>query len=207
MSKVIIAGDASGTGTFTISSPNSNTDRTLVLPDEAGTLVTSGSTLTTSQLPAQLDISASASAGALTLDSAGRVTMPYQPAFIAYGQSGDVSFGASDTNLPLDNTLYNAGNHYNTSTKIFTAPVSGMYFFRAQIYYQGSSGNSRLRIWQNSSVSVYHIISAQTYNTKHITALVYLAANDNVKVTFQADNATNLYIANNHTNFAGYLLG
>jgi len=40
MSKVVIAGDASGTGTFTISSPNSNTDRTLVLPDEAGTIIT-----------------------------------------------------------------------------------------------------------------------------------------------------------------------
>jgi hypothetical protein len=37
MSKVTIQGDASGTGIFTIASPNSNTDRTLVLPDEAGT--------------------------------------------------------------------------------------------------------------------------------------------------------------------------
>lgn len=43
MSKVVIAGDASGTGTFTISAPNGNTDRTLVLPDEAGTLVTTAS--------------------------------------------------------------------------------------------------------------------------------------------------------------------
>ena len=40
MSKVVIAGDASGTGTFTISAPNGNTDRTLVLPDEAGTVLT-----------------------------------------------------------------------------------------------------------------------------------------------------------------------
>ena len=38
MSKVTIQGDASGTGIFTIASPNSNTDRTLVLPDEAGTV-------------------------------------------------------------------------------------------------------------------------------------------------------------------------
>jgi len=42
MSKVVIAGDASGTGTFTISAPNGNTDRTLVLPDEAGTIDTLG---------------------------------------------------------------------------------------------------------------------------------------------------------------------
>ena len=45
MSKVVIAGDASGTGTFTISAPNGNTDRTLVLPDEAGTVLTSVSDL------------------------------------------------------------------------------------------------------------------------------------------------------------------
>jgi hypothetical protein len=42
MSKVAIQGNASGTGTFTIASPNSNTDRTLTLPDEAGTVLTSG---------------------------------------------------------------------------------------------------------------------------------------------------------------------
>jgi len=45
MSKVTIQGDASGTGIFTIASPNSNTDRTLVLPDEAGTVLTSASNL------------------------------------------------------------------------------------------------------------------------------------------------------------------
>ena len=40
MSKVAISGNASGTGTFTIAAPNSNTDRTLTLPDEAGTIAT-----------------------------------------------------------------------------------------------------------------------------------------------------------------------
>ena len=42
MSKVTIQGDANGTGIFTIASPNSNTDRTLVLPDEAGTMALQG---------------------------------------------------------------------------------------------------------------------------------------------------------------------
>ena len=40
MSKVVIQGNASGTGDFTIAAPNSNTDRTLTLPDEAGTVLT-----------------------------------------------------------------------------------------------------------------------------------------------------------------------
>jgi hypothetical protein len=38
MSKVAITGNASGTGTFTIASPDSNSDRTLTLPDGSGAL-------------------------------------------------------------------------------------------------------------------------------------------------------------------------
>ena len=40
MSKIKFTGDAGGTGIFTIASPNSNTDRTITLPDDAGTIVT-----------------------------------------------------------------------------------------------------------------------------------------------------------------------
>jgi hypothetical protein len=40
MSKVAIIGNASGTGVFTVASPNSNVDRVLTLPDESGTVDT-----------------------------------------------------------------------------------------------------------------------------------------------------------------------
>lgn len=43
MSKVAIQGDTNGSGVFTIAAPNSNTNRTLTLPDEAGTMLTSAS--------------------------------------------------------------------------------------------------------------------------------------------------------------------
>jgi len=43
MSKIAVSSDPSGTGTFTIASPATNTDRTLNLPDEAGTVITSAS--------------------------------------------------------------------------------------------------------------------------------------------------------------------
>jgi hypothetical protein len=49
MSKITLTPNASGTGTFTIASPNSNTNRTLTLPDSAGELLTTtgdGSNLT-----------------------------------------------------------------------------------------------------------------------------------------------------------------
>jgi len=40
MSQVAIIGNASGTGVFTVASPNSNVDRVLTLPDETGTVDT-----------------------------------------------------------------------------------------------------------------------------------------------------------------------
>jgi hypothetical protein len=56
MSKVQLQGNANGTGIFTIASPNSNTDRTLTLPDSTGTMLNSNSQLnadnmTTGTLP------------------------------------------------------------------------------------------------------------------------------------------------------------
>jgi len=66
MSKVSIEGNASGTGTFTIASPNSNTNRTLTLPDSTGTLVVSGTTPSLNGIA--FPATQSASADANTLD-------------------------------------------------------------------------------------------------------------------------------------------
>ena len=46
MSKITLSGNANGTGTLTIASPNTNSDRTLTLPDSTGTIATAESTLT-----------------------------------------------------------------------------------------------------------------------------------------------------------------
>jgi len=46
MSKIAIKGASTGTGTFTIESPATNTDRTIDLPDAAGTVFVSGQAVT-----------------------------------------------------------------------------------------------------------------------------------------------------------------
>jgi hypothetical protein len=46
MSKIKFTGDSGGTGVFTIASPDSDTNRTITLPDDAGTIVTSAQTTT-----------------------------------------------------------------------------------------------------------------------------------------------------------------
>ena len=47
MSKISIEGNASGTGTLTIAAPNTSTNYTLSLPEEAGTITTSNSPYST----------------------------------------------------------------------------------------------------------------------------------------------------------------
>lgn len=50
MSKIALTGNASGTGTFTLASPNSNSNYQLDLPAESGTIVTSVSGLNATNL-------------------------------------------------------------------------------------------------------------------------------------------------------------
>ena len=56
MSKIKIVGHASGTGVLTIAAPNTNTDRTITIPDVTGTLLDSGSDLPAANLTGTIAI-------------------------------------------------------------------------------------------------------------------------------------------------------
>jgi hypothetical protein len=60
MSKIALTPNASGSGTFTIASPNSNTDRTLTLPDSAGTIATTNGITMTQQWRLTSDLTGNA---------------------------------------------------------------------------------------------------------------------------------------------------
>ena len=107
MSKVAIQGNASGTGTFTIAAPNSNTDRTLTLPDEAGTVLTSASNLTGvtgAGVPDAIDVNASAPADSLAIDASGNVGIGTTSPASALNISGDGAGAGTNTVFRIDNT-------------------------------------------------------------------------------------------------------
>ena len=56
MSKIKIVGHASGSGVLTIAAPNTNTDRTITIPDVTGTLLDSGSDLPAANLTGTIAI-------------------------------------------------------------------------------------------------------------------------------------------------------
>lgn len=67
----------------------------------------------------------------LNIDSTGRVLIPNQPAFASYGDASYTTYNNGTEITKFTSTLFNVGNHYNTTTCRFTAPIAGIYHFTA----------------------------------------------------------------------------
>mgnify|MGYP005990636789 CR=1 FL=1 len=107
MSKIALEPNASGTGTFTIASPNSNTSRTLTLPDADGALLTAdgdGSGLTgIASTPAGTLIyfaSSTPPTGFLKANGAAVSRTTYAGLFAVIGTTWGVGDGSTTFNLP-----------------------------------------------------------------------------------------------------------
>ena len=138
------------------------------------------------------------------------VTMPYQPAFRAYGNTqGAISSGEFTGYTTTD---FNTGNHFSVSTGRFTAPVNGVYFFRADFrsnQAQGS-GNMYVDIRKNgANVVCRHEEVGASFNAFHQTfaGIIYMNAGDYASIivggggsNFQPDNSPT-------DSFAGFLVG
>jgi len=109
VSKVAIKGNASGTGTFTLEAPNSNTDRTLTLPDEAGTVLTSGTDV--ANFP-------SGFANGITEADQFRLTTDLTT------PNGTISTNLERTD---DASFAKIGTGMSESSGIFTFPTTGLY--------------------------------------------------------------------------------
>ena len=204
MSKIALNSNASGTGVFTISSPNSDTDRTLTLPDESGTILTSASEVGVA------GINSSATGTAITIDSSDRVLMPNQPAFQAHIETS-LPYSAGVKIFPI--TSVNVGSHYSTSTGLFTAPVAGVYYFNFQLLDDAGTSHADYSFKLNGTSVVTRIRTVGTAANVHVSsqmnALVSMQANDTIGVYQEASGSGVLYgdTTWRWTNFKGYLIG
>jgi len=174
MSKVSIKGNPSGTGNFSIEAPNSNVDRTLNLPDEAGTVLTSSSSITQNN----------------------------GPAFDAYHLSSISTFiGASVfTKIPFQSKEFDTDDCFDNVTNYrFTPTVAGYYqlnavvavsdvnsdFFLSTIYKNGSRFRDGCNFPTTSEAGPVSNVSSLVYangTTDYFEIYVIIEASTNVDV-------------------------
>jgi osmotically-inducible protein OsmY len=118
MSKIALTPSATGTGVFTISSPATNTDRTLTLPDEAGSIVVNTAT--------GIDVTGTVTADGLTVDGVATVTgtnltinSSASTPYIGFGENGTTGL------LIGESSIIGAGGGYD----IYAAANKGLTFF------------------------------------------------------------------------------
>jgi hypothetical protein len=114
----------------------------------------------------------------------------------------------------------NRGSCYNTSTNLFTAPVTGLYLFGFSVYYTGGGGAytqaMQAGLYKNgafmtlTSTDAIGTSVAIPNNTGGFimfttTALIPMNANDTMGVA--ARNGAGIRIYQGHNNFFGYLVG
>ena len=140
----------------------------------------------------------------LNINSSGIVTTPAVPAFSVYvnflqTQSGNLTYNATNNNN---------GGYMNLGTGLFTAPVAGHYHFN---YYgfvdTGLGGNTTITFQKNGGA-----IPSRAYNDFNdasygpvitISAVIYLAAGDNVRVNISGAGVH----GNDSSFFSGFLIG
>jgi hypothetical protein len=137
----------------------------------------------------------------LTMDNAGRVLMPNQPAFNAYKNNNAIGGAVISGYLGAN---FNVGGHFNTSTGVFTAPVGGKYWVYAQLLAQNGVVDNSVEIQINGVqyATVYENTSG--WNNLSFGGLLQLNAGDAVRVyTYDGIYSS----ATNWIRFMGHLVG
>lgn len=145
----------------------------------------------------------------MRIDSAGRITAPFQPCFHVRVNNGSY---ITTSPIPFSNAPINVGSHFNTSTYKFTAPIAGKYYFLLMLYVRITATNGDATAWvrvnsSNSTYLNYIVASATSYNTITMPSIFNLSAGDTVDYTFVSGSGGTYYGGNAETNLYGWLIG
>ena len=182
MSQVKVSGNASGTGVFEIAAPNSNTNRTLTLPDNTGTLVSTGSTF--------------AGTG---------------PAFSAYPSANATISATTYTKVILNTEDFDTASAFDSTTNYRFQPlVAGYYqinFVATMPQIATSNTNSFVALYKNGSLykaGGYQNTAGQQANCSW-SGLVYLNGSTDYLEMYVYTTAASVTLVASYTNCSGFL--
>jgi hypothetical protein len=145
----------------------------------------------------------------MRIDSSGRVTMPYQPSFGVYTTTGQTV----GNTIQFNGTSFNIGNHFNTSTGIFTAPVAGRYWFFWHLLTDRSTnaGEGYVDLYKNGGYHYRNYEPKENSINQHQEfkggLIVDMATNDTVYLVYTAAVSGNIVGSLQHCTFSGFLIG
>jgi hypothetical protein len=146
--------------------------------------------------------------GAMTVDSSGRVNLPYQPRFYAR-TTGILGTAGSNTKITYQQADVNTGSHYSTSTGLFTAPVTGVYYFVCGFQKRFAGGLSAFWYINGSSIGrgIYSDLSGDSPRP-HMHLMYSLSAGNTVSIYYTLGSG-DIYGTSGEplTYFTGWLLG
>ena len=153
----------------------------------------------------------------IVIDEAGHVTKPLQPAFMANkSASGQTPSANTATTVVFENEVFDNNADYNNSTYIFTAPVTGRYWFHTRIRVDQVGGGTGIysvrlvssnRTIHNTQVDLSdYLDGTMDRMTFTCTGLLDMDASDTCKVQVYEDSGYEIEDEVEETYFMGYLV-
>ena len=152
----------------------------------------------------------------LRINKNGKITKPSHPSFYVRRSIGGDGRGAASpitewqnpgTSEVSGNPVHNRGGHFDHTTGLFTAPVSGIYHFSAAAGYKESSYSFNQKLYHNSNKTAEgtRLIGnpPSSHSTATLSATVYMAAGDTMGVAIEFTHHANT----THNFFSGHLVG
>jgi len=154
----------------------------------------------------------------MSIDSTGAVTKVLQPAFSAKptSQIDNLSVGGSDnTHVVFGTERFDTNADYNTSTGVFTAPVTGKYLlcFHLRLENIDTATTTYDFILATSNIAYTHRFdpdfgdSDTSYYHANLTVVADMDAGDTANVEYYVDAGTAQTDIDTNSYFMGYLLG